>query len=306
MDRNWGPAGISGIPLSDYGYNAVEAGFDVGVETVRLPIGGADLTDELDSLGLRVHRYFFAHRLRSGRGGGEPGALGDDACSPAWIANSTPGSGTHWPAPVGQPVRSGRRRQLMFGFDGEWRVARAHTLEAQLGLDDLQYENTRGKDRYPNRWAFTLAASGPLAATPAGGRSTPRPRVSPFGPSTRSRALPTTASASAGTSRTWTRSRPRRPCGRNSLAADAQLTLQRQGEGEINDPFPATAAEAGAIPQLFIGVVEHTYRAAVGVSGRQGPLDLRASAGMHHVVNADIRRVARSIASRAGCRRHWA
>jgi hypothetical protein len=66
-----------------------------------------------------------------------------------------------------------------------------------------------------------------------------------------------------------------------------ELTVLRQGEGEINDPFPATPAEAGDIPQLFIGVVERTYRAAVGVSGRQGPLDLRASAGVHHVVNAD-------------------
>jgi hypothetical protein len=66
-----------------------------------------------------------------------------------------------------------------------------------------------------------------------------------------------------------------------------ELTVLRQGEGEIDDPFPATPAEAGELPQLFIGVVERTYRAAVGVSGRQGPLDLRASAGVHHVVNAD-------------------
>jgi hypothetical protein len=65
-----------------------------------------------------------------------------------------------------------------------------------------------------------------------------------------------------------------------------ELTLQRQGEGDINDPFPATADEAGAIPQLFIGTVERTWRAAVAVSGRQGPLDLRATAGLHHVVNA--------------------
>ena len=39
-------------------------------------------------------------------------------------------------------------------------------------------------------------------------------------------------------------------------------------------------------PALFIGVVERTYRAALGVSGRTGPLDLAASAGFHHVVNS--------------------
>ena len=65
-----------------------------------------------------------------------------------------------------------------------------------------------------------------------------------------------------------------------------ELTLQRQGEGGINDPFPALPDEAGRLPQLFIGTVERTWRAAVALTGRQGPLDLRASAGLHHVVNA--------------------
>ncbi len=64
------------------------------------------------------------------------------------------------------------------------------------------------------------------------------------------------------------------------------LTLLRQGEGRIGDPFPATAEEAGMIPQIFIGVVERTYRAGLGISGRGGPLDLQASAGFHHVVNS--------------------
>jgi hypothetical protein len=32
--------------------------------------------------------------------------------------------------------------------------------------------------------------------------------------------------------------------------------------------------------------VERTWRAALGVSGRQGRLEIRANAGVHHVVNA--------------------
>jgi hypothetical protein len=39
-------------------------------------------------------------------------------------------------------------------------------------------------------------------------------------------------------------------------------------------------------PALFIGVVERTYRVALGVVGRSGPLDLSANAGFHHVVNS--------------------
>ena len=66
-----------------------------------------------------------------------------------------------------------------------------------------------------------------------------------------------------------------------------ELTLLRQGEGDIDDPFPGRRIEAGATPQLFIGVVERTWRAALGISGRQGPLDVTANAGFHHVVNAD-------------------
>jgi hypothetical protein len=34
-------------------------------------------------------------------------------------------------------------------------------------------------------------------------------------------------------------------------------------------------------------VVERTWRAALGVRGTEGPLDLSLNAGLHHVVNAD-------------------
>ena len=57
-------------------------------------------------------------------------------------------------------------------------------------------------------------------------------------------------------------------------------------EGAINLPFPASAEEAGATPQIFIGVVERTWRAAIDLRGREGPLDLHLNAGLHHVVNA--------------------
>jgi hypothetical protein len=59
----------------------------------------------------------------------------------------------------------------------------------------------------------------------------------------------------------------------------------RQGQGQIDDPFPATPEEAGQIPQIFIGVVERTYRLGVAIRGRQGPVDLEADAGLHHIVN---------------------
>ena len=41
----------------------------------------------------------------------------------------------------------------------------------------------------------------------------------------------------------------------------------------------------GNTPQLFIGTVERTWRAALGVSATEGPLTLTANAGLHHVEN---------------------
>jgi hypothetical protein len=67
-----------------------------------------------------------------------------------------------------------------------------------------------------------------------------------------------------------------------------ELTLLRQGEGRIQDPYPPADANGNrSTPALFIGVVERTYRAAVGLVGRAGPLDLAATAGFHHVVNSE-------------------
>jgi hypothetical protein len=66
-----------------------------------------------------------------------------------------------------------------------------------------------------------------------------------------------------------------------------ELTLLRQGEGRIDDPYPVPDANGVlTTPALFIGVMERTYRAGLGITGRTGPLDLIANAGFHHVVNS--------------------
>jgi hypothetical protein len=288
MDRNWGPAGITGIPVSDYGYNTVEAGFELGVKTVRLHVLARTLDDARDSLGQRVHRYFFAHRLT---------VRPSDRLSVAlWETTVLAGADRDFDARYRNPLALlllanqyglGADGNIMFGFDGRWRAARALTLEGQLAIDDLQYENTGGANRYPSRWAFTLAASGPLGARLAWrafytqASSLAFRTLSPFESFT---------DAGVGLGRNFddmdqATITATLPAGTRWLLAP-ELTLLRQGEGRITDPFPASAA-AGDIPQLFIGVVERTWRAAVGVSGRQGPLDLRASAGLHHVVNAE-------------------
>jgi hypothetical protein len=289
MDRNWGPAGAAGIGLSNYGYSQVESGFDLGTRTLRLYALARQLRDEHDTLGNRVHRYFFAHRLglrlssRVNLGLWETAVLGGvdrefdgrfrNPLSLLLLANQ---------------YGLGSDGNVMLGVDASWRAGRRVTLETQLALDDLQYKNTSGPERYPNRWALTLSAFGPLGRT-LGWRalytqasSLAFRTLNPFENLT---------DAGVGIGRNFadhdqTTVTVTVPGGTGWLFTP-ELTLLRQGEGEINDPFPTSAAEAGAIPQIFIGVVERTWRAALGISGRQGPLDVVANAGFHHVVNAD-------------------
>ena len=45
MDRNWGPVGIEGIGLSNYGYSETELAFDIGVDAVRLWASARPLED---------------------------------------------------------------------------------------------------------------------------------------------------------------------------------------------------------------------------------------------------------------------
>ncbi|MBA3892772.1 MAG: hypothetical protein H0X69_03615, partial [Gemmatimonadales bacterium] len=288
MDRNWGPVGIEGIGLSDYGYNDPELGFEVGVDAVRLTGLARTLEDARDDNGARIHRYFFAHRLGV--------RVTDRLRLGLWETTVLAGADREFDGRYRNPLSLlllanqyglGADGNVLFGLDAHYRVGKGTTLEAQLGIDDLQYENPAGEDRYPNRWAFTLAAHGPLGSRLAWrslytqASSLAFRTLDPFENLTdggvglgRNFAdmdrLTVTVSLPAGTR--W--------------LVTPEITLQRQGEGDINDPFPASPAEAGSIPQLFIGTVERTWRAAVAVSGRQGPLDLRATAGVHHVVNA--------------------
>jgi hypothetical protein len=287
MDRNWGPVGIEGIGLSDYGYSETELGFEVGVDAVRLAGLARSLEDARDSTGARIHRYFFAHRLGV--------RVTDRLRLGLWETTVLAGADREFDGRYRNPLSLllfanqyglGADGNVLFGLDAHYRVGKGTTFEAQLGIDDLQYENTSGADRYPNRWAFTLAAHGPLGSrfswrglyTQAS--SLAFRTIDPFENLTDGGVglgrnfddmdrVTLTVSVPAGTR--W--------------LLTPELTLQRQGEGDINDPFP-TPDEAGGIPQLFIGTVERTWRAAVAVSGRQGPLDLRATAGFHHVVNA--------------------
>jgi hypothetical protein len=289
MDRNWGPVGLPGIGLSNYSYPQVEAGFRLGTRTLELEALARSLYDARDSLGNVVHRYFFAHRASV--------RPSDRFRVGLWETTVLAGVDRQFDGRYRNPLTMllfanqyglGADGNVLIGADAHWRVRGRTTLEAQLGIDDLQYENTSGAGRYPNRWAFTVAGFGPLGR--ALGWRAYYTQASSLAFRTLD-AFENFTDAGVGLGRNFddmdqlsvTVSVPR---GTRWLLTP-ELTLLRQGQGRINDPFPTSPQEAGQLPQLFIGVVERTWRAALDLRGTEGPLDLSLNAGLHHVVNAD-------------------
>ncbi len=285
MDQNWGPVGLPGIGLSDYGYPHPRFAFEVGNDRLRLSAQASTLADT-DTSASVVHRYFFAHRLDL--------RLSRRFSLGLWETVVLSGPSRSFDARYRNPVTLlllaneygiGDRGNLLLGLDVAWRVSRRITLSGQLGLDDFQYQNTSGPTRVPNRYAFTLMGTGPLAGQVAW------------------RAAYTQASSLAllagdpfesfvdqgvGLGRSFVDNDQitltvTAPVARRWLVTP-ELTLLRQGEGRITDAFPQGTAR-GDTPTLFIGTVERTWRIAVGVSGRQGPLQIRGSGGLHYIQN---------------------
>jgi hypothetical protein len=289
MDQNWGPVGLPGIGLSNYSYGREVAAFDIGTRSLRLHALAADLKDETNAAAAVVHRYFFAHRLGL--------RLSDRVRLAIWETNVLAGPDRNFDSRFRNPLsllllsnqygQGDEGSNVLVGLDFHWRAFRRTTVQAQLGIDDIQYQNRSGPTRYPDRWALSLAAFGPLGsdlswrASYTQASSLAFRTLDPFENLTeRGVGLGPNFDDMDQLSVTVSM-----PVLRHWLVTP-DLTLLRQGEGRIGDPFPATAEEAGMIPQIFIGVVERTYRAGLGISGRGGPLDLQASAGFHHVVNS--------------------
>jgi hypothetical protein len=287
LDRNWGPVGLSGIPLSNYAYERQGLSIDIGTRELRLSAFASDLQDQVDSLGRTVHRYYFVHRLHARPSRRLSLALWEGVV----LAGADRNFETRYRNPLslgylGTTIGLGDKGNVMLGADIHWRALRRATFEAQLALDDFQYQDRGDPGRLPDRWALTVAAFGPLGRLLAW------------------RAFYTQASSLAfrtlnrfenftdngvGLGRNFSDMDQLSfsvsvPLGGRWLATP-DLTVLRQGEGDIEDPFPATPAETGQTPQIFIGVVERTFRLGLGIQGRQGPLDVQANAGLHHIVN---------------------
>jgi hypothetical protein len=286
LDRNWGPVGYWGIPLSDYGYQRQGLALSLGTGDVRLDAIASQLRSEFDSTGQRVNRYLFVHRLAA--------RLSRRFLLAVWEASILQGVGRTLETPFANPLSvsvlantfgiNEEGNNVMIGTDLHWRIAGRTTVEAQLALDDFQFNQ---RSLTPDRWGLTVAAFGPLG--PRYGWRALYTQTSSLAFRT-ANAFENFVDAGVGTGHNFT--------DMDLLAVSASipvatgfllspnLAFQRQGAGRINDPFPERNAQGAIdVPALFIGTVEHTYHVGLGISGRYGPLDVTADAGFHHVTN---------------------
>lgn len=283
LDHNWGPSGLPGIPLSNYGYERQGLLVELGNRKVRLTALATDLRDGLDTAGLLNHRYYFVHRLAV--------RFSERVELAAWEGNVLAGADRNFETRYRNPlsfgylantVGLGDRGNEILGLDATWRPSRVVAFEAQLAVDDFWYQD---RDQNRDRWALTLGARG---AAPAG--SSWRflyTQVSSLALRAFNNAE-NFSDAGVGIGRNFSDNdqvtlRLTVPV-RTSWIFSPELTLLRQGEGRIEDPYPVQP-ELASTPALFIGVVERTLRAGVGVSGREGPVELSGDAGIHHVTN---------------------
>jgi len=287
--RSWGPSGVPGIGLSDESYPRPELSFGLRTRDIELMAIASQLEDRQDSLGQLVHRFFFAHRLGFRISRRLQAAL--------WETTVLAGHERDFDGRYRNPLTLGvlanlygfaDRGNILVGADLRWRVTDGFVVETQVGLDDIA--NRQSAEGHPSRYAFTVGAHGRLGGA-AGWRAI----------YTRATSLafrtfnPQENLTDAGVG-----------LGRNSDDNDLltavvtvpfrarwllspELTLLRQGEGRINDPYPGTREARLATPTLFIGTVERTWRAALSVSGQEGPVRLTASGGYHHIENFENR-----------------
>ena len=291
---------MPGIGLGDESYPRPEVSFALRTRDLQLLAIASQLEDQQDSLGQLVHRYFFAHRLGF--------RLSRRLQAALWETTVLAGHERDFDARYRNPLTLGvlanlygfaDRGNILVGADVRWRVRDALAIEAQVALDDIA--NRASAEGHPSRYAFTVGAHGPVG----GGMGW--------------RALYTQASSLAF--RTFNPQENLTDSGvglgrnfddndeitlvvtlpvRRRWLVSPELTLLRQGEGRIDDPYPGTRAERLATPALFIGTVERTWRAALSVSGQEVRSGSRRAAGIITSRTSRTGPARATTASRAG------
>ncbi|HLZ44178.1 MAG TPA: hypothetical protein VKQ05_00695, partial [Gemmatimonadales bacterium] len=289
LDRNWGPPDVQGLLLSDspYGFDHLAVSLGTPGGGLRLEAIATQLNDLTDSTGAIHNRYMVQHRLLihpPGRwtfAGWEGSVLsGVGRQLEPWYLNFVS---------VGlvSQVNTGANVNSFIGID----VSRQGpvTLYGQVMLDDIQIDRKTAADQKPSSYGFTFGARGrvPRIARGAAWRlfytqvanltyrnedNTETPIY--FG-------LGTGRNFSDYDQLTLELSM----LGPLRSLLEPEVTLLRQGEGDLHLPHPLVPAYP-TTPTFLSGVVERTLRLALGAQLARGRLSLSGNGGVHLITNA--------------------
>ena len=289
LDRNWGPSAVQGLLLSDSPYGPDHFGLTLGTTGVKLEGIANQMNDLTDSTGATVHRYMVQHRL--------------------WIRPPPPG---RWTFAVWEgSVLSGVGRQIepwyvnfaslgllsqlntgtnvnsFLGFDVQ-RRARV-TLFAQGLLDDIQVDKKTAADRKPSSYGLTVGAQGSIPHPSGGGAWTVfYTRVANLTYRNEDN-FQTPIYFGLGTGRNFsdydqtTLQLSFMPT--PAALLQPEITLLRQGEGDLHLPHPPVSAYPST-PAFLSGVVERTLRLAARGHVVHGRWVLSGDGGVHLISNA--------------------
>src|SRR5438093_729096 len=285
LDRNWGPSAVQGLLLSDSPYGPDHFALSIGTTGMKLEGFATQLNDLTDSTGAAVHRYMVQHRFwirPSGRwtfGLWEGSVLsGVGRQLEPWFLNF---------ASLGFLAQLNTRTNVnsFLGLDVQ-RQGKV-TLFAQGMLDDIQVDKKTAADRKPSSYGLTLGAQGSLPH-PVGAWTLFYTRVSNLTYRNEDN-FQTPIYFGLGTGRNFSdydqTSLKLSFMPSSSVLVQPELTLLRQGEGDLHLPHPPVSAYPST-PAFLAGIVERTLRLGAGVHAAHGRWMVSADGGVHLISNA--------------------
>jgi len=285
LDRNWGPSALQGLLLSDSPYGPDHFALSIGTTGVKLEGFATQLNDLTDSTGAAVHRYMVQHRFwirPPGRwtfGLWEGSVLsGVGRQLEPWFLNF---------ASLGllSQLNTGTNVNSFLGFDVQ-RSGKV-TLFAQGLLDDIQVDKTSATDQKPASYGLTLGAQGRVPHS-AAAWTLFYTRVTNLTYRNEDN-FQTPIYFGLGTGRNFSdydqTSLKLSFMPLPAVLVQPEITLLRQGEGDLHLPHPPVSAYPST-PAFLAGIVERTLRLAAGAHAAHGRWDLSADGGVHLISNA--------------------
>jgi hypothetical protein len=282
LDRNWGPSVVQGLLLSPDPYGLDHLGLTLGTSGIQLQAVVTELDSRVDSLGNSERRFMVQHRLWIHPSGAWTVSAwegnvwaGENRGLEPWFLNVLN---------VGylEQVNTNSNVNNLIGVDFELH-GRA-TLFGQAMLDDIQVDKKTATDRKPASWGFTLGAKGGLGAASWTAFYTQVADLTYRNEDN----LQIPLYHGLGTGRNfddydqatlefgW--------IAPGGLLLEPELTVVRQGDGDPRLPHPAPIDYPNTAA-LLQGIVQRTWRAALGATWRQGPIHFSANGGVHYNQN---------------------